>query len=106
MARMVESSILKLALIFAQECDTCSLLALGNYDKKPAYKNGLSDKVSIESWVSSKHNMGMVIDRKNYDNLKKCHREFCKFDDYNWDWSLQFISATCLKVPLQTMVSC
>ena len=78
---------------------------MGNYDKKPSYKNGLAEKVSIESWVSSKHNMGMVIDRKSYDALKRCRKEFCNFDDYNWDWSLQFISASCLKLPLQTMVS-
>jgi len=97
--------VLRLMLALKQkECDTCSLIALGNYDKKPSYKNGLAEKVSIESWVSSKHNMGMVVDRKSYDALKKCHKEFCKFDDYNWDWSLQFISATCLKIPLQTMV--
>ena len=29
---------------------------------------------------------------------------FCTFDDYNWDWSLQHISMTCIPQRLKVMV--
>ena len=30
---------------------------------------------------------------------------FCRFDDYNWDWSLQFTSFTCVPGRLKVMLS-
>ena len=56
-------------------------------------------------WYSSKHNMGFGMNRATWNKVKACTREFCTFDDYNWDWSLCFLSKRCLEPPLQVLVS-
>lgn len=33
-------------------------------------------------------NVGMVIPRRSWEQLRAAGEEFCKFDDYNWDWSV------------------
>ena len=56
-------------------------------------------------WYSSKHNMGFGMNRATWNRVKACVREFCTFDDYNWDWSLLSLSKHCLQPPLQALVS-
>ena len=56
-------------------------------------------------WYSSKHNMGFGMNRATWNRVKTCVREFCTFDDYNWDWSLCSLSKHCLQPPLQVLVS-
>ena len=45
----------------------------------------------------------MSIDKKFFDSLYKCRESFCKFDDYNWDWSIQSLVGSCMP-KLQTLV--
>lgn len=47
-------------------------------------------------WISSKHNMGMAFNRITWNKLRQCASQFCSYDDYNWDWSLQYVAQTCL----------
>jgi len=54
-------------------------------------------KAEVTDWVSSKHNMGMAFTRKVWNKIHGCSRMFCTYDDYNWDWSLQKISLSCVK---------
>ncbi|KAL3310005.1 Alpha-1,6-mannosyl-glycoprotein 2-beta-N-acetylglucosaminyltransferase [Cichlidogyrus casuarinus] len=49
-----------------------SITTIGSYEMSGSFDNVL---YRLNNWVSSKHNIAM-------DN-------FCRFDDYNWDWSLQ-----------------
>ncbi|XP_011254973.1 alpha-1,6-mannosyl-glycoprotein 2-beta-N-acetylglucosaminyltransferase isoform X3 [Camponotus floridanus] len=53
-------------------------------------------KAEVTPWISSKHNMGMAFNRITWNKLRKCAAQFCSYDDYNWDWSLQYIAQTCL----------
>lgn len=62
-------------------------------------------QVEITPWISSKHNMGMAFNRTTWNEIVKCAAYFCKYDDYNWDWSLQHISQNCLKQKLHAMVA-
>ncbi|CAG9759284.1 unnamed protein product [Ceutorhynchus assimilis] len=64
-----------------------------------------SQKVEITPWISSKHNMGMAFNRTTWNEIVRCAPFFCKYDDYNWDWSLQHISQNCLKHKLHAMVA-
>lgn len=78
------------------------MLTLGIYAKSVNYaKNG--NKIEIHKWISSRHNMAMVLNRQVWTKLRACADMFCKYDDYNWDWSLQQVSLKCLKEPLQTL---
>jgi len=61
-------------------------------------------KAEVGQWISSKHNMGMVFTRVVWDKIRRCADLFCKYDDYNWDWSLQHISLNCIKEKLQVMM--
>ncbi|KAK9723180.1 N-acetylglucosaminyltransferase II (MGAT2) [Popillia japonica] len=63
-----------------------------------------SQKVEVTPWISSKHNMGMAFNRTTWTKMKDCAEYFCKYDDYNWDWSLQHVSQYCLKEKLHAMV--
>ncbi|XP_077258102.1 alpha-1,6-mannosyl-glycoprotein 2-beta-N-acetylglucosaminyltransferase isoform X5 [Temnothorax americanus] len=53
-------------------------------------------KAEVTPWISSKHNMGMAFNRVTWNKLRKCAAQFCSYDDYNWDWSLQYIAQTCV----------
>ncbi|XP_078039755.1 alpha-1,6-mannosyl-glycoprotein 2-beta-N-acetylglucosaminyltransferase isoform X1 [Augochlora pura] len=53
-------------------------------------------KAEVISWISSKHNMGMAFNRVTWNKLRKCAAQFCAYDDYNWDWSLQHIAQSCM----------
>jgi alpha-1,6-mannosyl-glycoprotein beta-1,2-N-acetylglucosaminyltransferase len=57
--------------------------------------------VEVTEWVSSKHNMGMAFTREQWGRILGCSDLFCRYDDYNWDWSLQHISNHCFKQKLQ-----
>lgn len=78
-----------------KDCPECRMLVLGNYEKTQNFMvNG--GKVERAYWVSSKHNMGMAFSRSLWEEIKKCGKEFCDFDDYNWDWTLQHLSMKCI----------
>ncbi|XP_065165556.1 alpha-1,6-mannosyl-glycoprotein 2-beta-N-acetylglucosaminyltransferase isoform X1 [Atheta coriaria] len=63
-----------------------------------------TQKVEVTPWMSSKHNMGMAFNRTTWMKIVGCADYFCKYDDYNWDWSLQQVSQNCLKQKLHAMV--
>ncbi|XP_002735827.1 alpha-1,6-mannosyl-glycoprotein 2-beta-N-acetylglucosaminyltransferase-like [Saccoglossus kowalevskii] len=84
-------------------CPECDILTLGTYDKTIHYSDR-SNKVDALLWHASKHNMGMAMDRKTFNKLQGCSREFCTFDDYNWDWTLQHISKHCMSSSLMAIV--
>lgn len=87
-----------------QKCPDCDMLALGNHNDLSDFTN-LSGKVMTTGWMSTKHNVGMAISKEVYYKLMGCSNEFCTYDDYNWDWTLQHISGTCIPSPLKVLVA-
>lgn len=85
-----------------RECPDCDILALGNHDVSGRYEE-LSNKVETTGWLSTKHNIGMSFNKEVYYKLMGCSGEFCTYDDYNWDWTLQHLSGTCISKPLKVM---
>jgi len=79
------------------------ILCLGTYLKKFNYQRE-SKTAEVTQWVSSKHNMGMTLNREQWKKIASCSPQFCQYDDYNWDWSLQHVSLNCLKDKLQVML--
>ena len=78
------------------------ILCLGEYKKPPNYQS-ITNKVGLSDWSNSKNNMGMAFDRSGWQKIHSCFKQFCEFDDYNWDWSLLHISTGCLKEKLKVM---
>lgn len=78
-----------------KDCKECKMLAAGNYDKVQNY-GANSGKVEVANWISSRHNMGMAFTAGLWQEIKRCAQEFCNFDDYNWDWTLQHLSHRCI----------
>ncbi|XP_046358531.1 alpha-1,6-mannosyl-glycoprotein 2-beta-N-acetylglucosaminyltransferase-like [Haliotis cracherodii] len=85
-----------------KDCKDCRMLVIGNYDKVQNYQAN-SGKVERAYWISSKHNMGMVFTRVLWNEIKKCFREFCLHDDYNWDWTIQHLSMKCIPNKIRTI---
>ncbi|XP_050544997.1 alpha-1,6-mannosyl-glycoprotein 2-beta-N-acetylglucosaminyltransferase isoform X2 [Daktulosphaira vitifoliae] len=83
-------------------CPQCSILSLGTYLK--TYNFYGEAKAKISQWISSKHNMGMAYNRTIWKKIVDCADTFCKYDDYNWDWSLQSVSNNCLSHEFTTFV--
>ncbi|XP_064412694.1 alpha-1,6-mannosyl-glycoprotein 2-beta-N-acetylglucosaminyltransferase-like [Latimeria chalumnae] len=97
--------VLKLmARLQKEECPNCEILALGNHDGSLQYQER-GGVVDLLGWTSTKHNIGMAMSRALYYKLMSCAAEFCSYDDYNWDWTLQHLSARCLSRPLRVMVA-
>lgn len=87
-----------------QKCPDCDVLALGNHNDLRDFAD-VSGKVMTTGWMSTKHNIGMAISKEVYYKLMGCSNEFCTYDDYNWDWTLQYISGTCIPTPLKVLVA-
>ncbi|XP_041951699.1 alpha-1,6-mannosyl-glycoprotein 2-beta-N-acetylglucosaminyltransferase [Alosa sapidissima] len=87
------------------DCPDCDMLALGNHDGLGRFQE-LSGKLETASWLSTKHNIGMGISREVYYKMMGCNTEYCTYDDYNWDWTLQNLSGTCISKPLKVLVAC
>lgn len=81
----------------------CQLLSLGGTSAPDATADPQQLEVSI--FVAPKHRSALAIPRDVYFQLMGCLEEFCTYDDYNWDWSLQQVSATCLSHPLKVLSS-
>lgn len=84
-------------------CPSCNVISLGTYLKTYNYF-GDSKKAEVTPWISSKHNMGFAFNRSVWQELLGCARFFCTYDDYNWDWSLQHVSQSCLQHKFVAMV--
>ncbi|KAH9528293.1 Alpha-1,6-mannosyl-glycoprotein 2-beta-N-acetylglucosaminyltransferase [Dermatophagoides farinae] len=102
--------LMKLSQKDLKESDTVvDILTMGNYEfnvQKPINNvQAEMKKLNLTNWFSSKHNMAFTIDRALWSRIKSCQFAFCTFDDYNWDWSLQFIINECLKQKLCTLVT-
>lgn len=85
-------------------CQDCDMLALGNHNELSDFTSQ-SNKVLTAGWMSSKHNIGMAISKEVYYKLMGCNNEFCTYDDYNWDWTLQHLSGSCISKPLKVLVA-
>ncbi|XP_022691300.1 uncharacterized protein LOC111261786 isoform X2 [Varroa jacobsoni] len=85
-------------------CPECRIFVMGTYLKSFNYRQ-LGSTVDILKWASSRHNMGMVLYRELWRDVRdRCARTFCTYDDYNWDWSLYRVSMSCFEKPLHAMV--
>lgn len=79
-----------------RECPECQLVSLGTYSPVRGGFAGRADKVEMKTWKSTEHNMGMAFGRDTYQKLIECTDAFCTYDDYNWDWTLQHLTVSCL----------
>lgn len=77
-------------------CATCEIISLGFYLKSTNKYGQDIAHLGVHPWYSSKHNMGMALQKSTWQKIKGCSEMFCKWDDYNWDWSLMQVSAKCL----------
>ena len=85
---------LELADLRNASCPDCDFINMGVYQPKQAEE---TSNVLVYEWVAGEHNMGFGMDRGTWDRIKSCADYFCKFDDYNWDWSLEAVGLFCLK---------
>ncbi|XP_005989562.1 alpha-1,6-mannosyl-glycoprotein 2-beta-N-acetylglucosaminyltransferase [Latimeria chalumnae] len=87
-----------------EQCPDCDVLSLGTYTRVTGFSSK-ADKVEVKTWKSTEHNMGMAMNRETYQRLIQCTDTFCTYDDYNWDWTLQYLTVACLPEFWKVMVS-
>lgn len=54
-------------------------------------------------WWVTKYNLGFAMDAVVWRHLAHCKVKFCKFDDYNWDWTLNNVAQTCFSQRLSML---
>ncbi|NWR81459.1 MGAT2 acetylglucosaminyltransferase, partial [Centropus unirufus] len=86
----------KLWALRERECPECQVVSLGTYSPIRGGFAGRADKAEVKTWKSTEHNMGMAFGRDTYQKLIECTDAFCTYDDYNWDWTLQHLTVSCL----------
>ncbi|XP_053122606.1 alpha-1,6-mannosyl-glycoprotein 2-beta-N-acetylglucosaminyltransferase [Hemicordylus capensis] len=79
-----------------RDCPECQVLSLGSYAAVRGSLAGRADKAELKTWKSTEHNMGLAFARDTYEQLLACTEAFCTYDDYNWDWTLQHLTISCL----------
>ncbi|XP_018427619.1 PREDICTED: alpha-1,6-mannosyl-glycoprotein 2-beta-N-acetylglucosaminyltransferase-like [Nanorana parkeri] len=79
----------------------CHLLSLGGTSIPEVSPD--PQQLEVSGFVAPKHRSALAMSREVYYQLMGCLAEFCTYDDYNWDWSLQHVSATCLSHPLKVL---
>ncbi|KRY77248.1 Alpha-1,6-mannosyl-glycoprotein 2-beta-N-acetylglucosaminyltransferase, partial [Trichinella pseudospiralis] len=84
-------------------CNHCQVITLGSYSQLNKL-NSQPNALNVMLWFSSHHNMGMAVNRSTWNAIRSCGSNFCKYDDYNWDWSLLHVSRQCMNPPLSTIV--
>lgn len=88
----------KLSERILSDIDVVSLAVFEKNKQNLDMKN--FNRYSKAIWHSSTHNTGLMLSRAQWKMLKDCLNAFCTYDDYNWDWTLQWISQHCFKLPL------
>ena len=85
-------------------------------------------QATVGIWNAGKNNMGFGFNRETWNVIKGCaevgiiillggwcgklqcltnlfsFQNFCSYDDYNWDWSLNTLGTACLGRPLKVLV--
>ncbi|RWS10869.1 uncharacterized protein B4U79_06837 [Dinothrombium tinctorium] len=82
-------------------CKKCDVLTLGAYLKN-SYHHKIGNNVYKEVF-KAKHNMGFAFERNVWLKIKSCAKQFCEYDDYNYDLSFVYISLQCINPYLMTM---
>ncbi|KAH3874284.1 alpha-1,6-mannosyl-glycoprotein 2-beta-N-acetylglucosaminyltransferase-like isoform X2 [Dreissena polymorpha] len=77
------------------DCKECKIIAIGNYDEHHNFGVN-AGKVEVVNWDASRLNRGIAFNRDLWEEIKICAKEFCNFDDYNYDWTLQHLSSKCI----------
>ncbi|XP_077443452.1 alpha-1,6-mannosyl-glycoprotein 2-beta-N-acetylglucosaminyltransferase [Stigmatopora argus] len=85
-------------------CLDCDILSLGNQNDFKGFST-FSNKLSTTGWMSIKHSIGMAISREVYYKMMACSNDFCTYDDYNWDWTMQHLSGNCISKPLKVLAA-
>ncbi|KHJ42640.1 N-acetylglucosaminyltransferase II [Trichuris suis] len=83
-------------------CETCEFLVLGNYNdlRKPLPPA----HVQVVRWFSSLHNLGLAFKKSLWTEIKKHAKTFCTYNDYNWDWTLNYINMRILATRWKAIV--
>ncbi|XP_066451384.1 alpha-1,6-mannosyl-glycoprotein 2-beta-N-acetylglucosaminyltransferase-like [Eleutherodactylus coqui] len=83
--------------------ESCHMLSLGGISTPEQSPD--PQHMELSGFVAPRHRAAIAISRETYYQLMGCLGEFCTYDDYNWDWSLQHISAACLAHPLKVLAA-
>lgn len=80
----------------------CYFLGLGFHVNLKSYGTLKgTDEVQMNPLTT---NLGLTFNRTTFNVLLSCAKQFCEYDDYNWDWSLNYIAQSCSKTVLRSLI--
>lgn len=88
----------KLSEKIKSDIDVVSLAHIVKLQQDLTFKK--LNKYAKAIWHTNHHNTGLMLGRTQWIMFKDCLNAFCTYDDYNWDWTLQYMSQKCFKLPL------
>ncbi|XP_046577049.1 alpha-1,6-mannosyl-glycoprotein 2-beta-N-acetylglucosaminyltransferase-like [Haliotis rubra] len=78
------------------ECRDCKMFIMGGMENtSPQPYRAQSGDVNRGYWYAGV-GRGQAFTKDFWKLLKDCQKAFCLFDDCNWDWALQHVTATCI----------
>ncbi|EDW13157.2 uncharacterized protein Dmoj_GI18065 [Drosophila mojavensis] len=88
-------------------CSHCNIFSLGS-DLGSLKPNSTRDdnaysKVQYAAWSSEQHAVAVAFNASTWSEIHTCAQEFCAYDDYNWDKSLDYIGETCIRGGLNVL---
>ncbi|XP_025424797.1 alpha-1,6-mannosyl-glycoprotein 2-beta-N-acetylglucosaminyltransferase-like isoform X2 [Sipha flava] len=76
--------------LMQKTCPQSKIFSLGIHSDYVSSRK--SPQIHVSNWIS---NLGISFNRSVWNELIQCTNQFCYYDDYNWDWSLQKMTKTC-----------
>lgn len=91
-------SSMKRAVINDTNYKSCNIISLGTYTE--TINRQSFDALDVYPWITGQHNMGFAFNKSTWNDIKRCAKYFCDYDEYNYDYSLQNANYECLEKKL------
>ncbi|XP_041347293.1 alpha-1,6-mannosyl-glycoprotein 2-beta-N-acetylglucosaminyltransferase-like [Gigantopelta aegis] len=93
----------KLDLYRKKSYSDCRMYILGDHEhfSEAPFRTAANGVLKASYYVGI--GRGMAFTREFWEAFKKCSKSFCTHDEYNWDFALHRIAATCMRGGLRVM---
>ncbi|XP_023170916.2 alpha-1,6-mannosyl-glycoprotein 2-beta-N-acetylglucosaminyltransferase-like [Drosophila hydei] len=99
--------LMKMQQVANKFCSDCNAFCLGNRlnSLKLLSKQDIIEysKVQYSAWSSEQHSIALAFNRTTWSAIRSCAQDFCTYDDYKWDRSLEYVAKNCMEPKLNVL---
>ncbi|GAB6028009.1 Alpha-1,6-mannosyl-glycoprotein 2-beta-N-acetylglucosaminyltransferase [Chamberlinius hualienensis] len=85
-----------------KHCPQCNFIYMGNDPENIQYEK-YSKRADIYTRLSTEAKRGATLTKETWKILKDCAKEYCNYNDYNWDFTMKYMGKNCLAGKLKTL---